>query len=221
MVVPVPCRLLAALKLLISTLPATRSPIVRGTTTIPYGLTSPLAGTVLATVVMVESSHPRSFPRQARTRSATPQQGWRPEPLPNGTAVVGSCLSLRRPGRAPGQSACPECWGGAGKAEEDLSLNRTGPPAPHTYTGMYKWAVRGAPRFSTGWHQLAAPAAVTAARCCVRRAPPSSTPPLCPWWQASAQPSSTTRRCAGSSTTGSSATPGPPCAPWHGSGHPG
>src|SRR5690242_4410448 len=42
-VVPVPCWFLL-LKLLTSTSPATRRPVLRGTTATPYGLTSPLAG---------------------------------------------------------------------------------------------------------------------------------------------------------------------------------
>ena len=46
MVVPVPWALAASLKLLTSTPPRTRFPVLEGTTTIPYGLTSPLAGTV-------------------------------------------------------------------------------------------------------------------------------------------------------------------------------
>src|ERR1700735_1787821 len=46
MVVPVPCTLAWSLKLLTRTLPRNRSPVVRGTTKTPYGLTSPLPGTV-------------------------------------------------------------------------------------------------------------------------------------------------------------------------------
>src|SRR5215831_157337 len=45
-VVPVPCRFLALLKLLIRTLPLTSEPSLLETSTVPYGLTSPLAGTV-------------------------------------------------------------------------------------------------------------------------------------------------------------------------------
>ena len=48
MVVPVPCTLDLVLKLLTRVSPLTRWPVVCGTTVIPYGLTSPLAGTVLA-----------------------------------------------------------------------------------------------------------------------------------------------------------------------------
>src|SRR5260370_319949 len=50
-VVPVPCRLAESLKLLTSTLFATNAPAVTGTTATPYGFTSPLAGTVEATVL--------------------------------------------------------------------------------------------------------------------------------------------------------------------------
>ena len=49
MVVPVPCRFDLALKLDTSTSPAISRPVVRRTTATPYGLTSPLAGTVDAT----------------------------------------------------------------------------------------------------------------------------------------------------------------------------
>src|SRR5215472_14123251 len=50
-VVPVPWKFLELLKLLTSTLPRTRRPWLRWTTAVPYGLTSPLAGTVDAIVV--------------------------------------------------------------------------------------------------------------------------------------------------------------------------
>jgi hypothetical protein len=43
----------AALKLLMSRFPFTKFPTVFGTTKIPYGFTSPFAGTVEAMVVMV------------------------------------------------------------------------------------------------------------------------------------------------------------------------
>src|SRR6185437_270684 len=56
MVVPVPCRFEAALKLLTSTLPSCRAPADSGTTATPYGLTSPLAGTVDAIWVMFVST---------------------------------------------------------------------------------------------------------------------------------------------------------------------
>src|SRR5579872_2011256 len=49
-VVPVPWRLDLALKLLTRTSPAVRSPLLAGTTAIPYGLTSPFLGTVEARV---------------------------------------------------------------------------------------------------------------------------------------------------------------------------
>ena len=45
-VVPVPCTLALLLKLLTRTLPRNRSPVLRGMTATPYGLTSPLPGTV-------------------------------------------------------------------------------------------------------------------------------------------------------------------------------
>ena len=45
-VLPVPCRLDLALKLLIRTFPACRRPSLCRTTKMPYGLTSPLNGTV-------------------------------------------------------------------------------------------------------------------------------------------------------------------------------
>src|SRR6185312_2345036 len=51
MVVPVPCRFARLLKLLTRTSPATSRPVDRFTTTVPYGLTSPLAGTVDATTL--------------------------------------------------------------------------------------------------------------------------------------------------------------------------
>src|SRR5262249_16508979 len=50
-VVPVPCRFLALLKLLIRTLPLTSERWLWGTRAVPYGLTSPLAGTVEPIVV--------------------------------------------------------------------------------------------------------------------------------------------------------------------------
>ncbi len=50
-VVPVPCRFLALLKLLIRTLPLTSEPWLLVTSAVPYGLTSPLAGTVEPIVV--------------------------------------------------------------------------------------------------------------------------------------------------------------------------
>src|SRR5215469_17383623 len=52
-VVPVPCRFLELLKLLTRTLPLTRRPVLRGTTATPYGLTSPLCGTVEAIVLIL------------------------------------------------------------------------------------------------------------------------------------------------------------------------
>src|SRR5664279_1062748 len=52
-VLPVPCRLPAALKLLTSTEPPCSLPTVRGTTATPYGLRSPLAGTVEEIVLSV------------------------------------------------------------------------------------------------------------------------------------------------------------------------
>src|SRR5580704_13140493 len=45
-VVPVPCTFALLLKLLTSTSPRYRRPVLCGTTATPYGLTSPLAGTV-------------------------------------------------------------------------------------------------------------------------------------------------------------------------------
>ena len=51
MVRPVPCRFFLLLKLLMSTLPRCRSPWVCWMTTVPYGLTSPLPGTVEAIVL--------------------------------------------------------------------------------------------------------------------------------------------------------------------------
>src|SRR6516162_1427652 len=51
MVVPVPCTLALSLKLLTRMLPGPRFPVLRGMTATPYGLTSPLAGTVDARVV--------------------------------------------------------------------------------------------------------------------------------------------------------------------------
>src|SRR5262245_14797420 len=50
-VVPVPCRFLTLLKLLIRTLPLTSEPWFLETSAVPYGLTSPLAGTVEPIVV--------------------------------------------------------------------------------------------------------------------------------------------------------------------------
>src|SRR5579884_1345823 len=47
-VVPVPCSFAELLKLLMSSSPRASNPTLRGTVTIPYGLTSPLAGTVVA-----------------------------------------------------------------------------------------------------------------------------------------------------------------------------
>ena len=52
MVVPVPWALAVSLKLLTSTSPRYRWPVLRGTTATPYGLTSPLAGTVEATTLV-------------------------------------------------------------------------------------------------------------------------------------------------------------------------
>src|ERR1700690_2290012 len=52
---PVPWRLELALKLLMSTSLLTRCPIVRGTTAMPYGLMSPLPGTVDPITVCVGS----------------------------------------------------------------------------------------------------------------------------------------------------------------------
>src|SRR5580700_10369613 len=52
-VVPVPCRFALLLKLLIRMLPLIRDPVLRGTRAMPYGLTSPLAGTVEATTEML------------------------------------------------------------------------------------------------------------------------------------------------------------------------
>src|ERR1700722_9211819 len=87
MVDPVPCALLALLKLLTSTPPCTRSPVLWGTTTIPYGLTSPLAGTVegpgttlencdrkaggFACAFPVVSATPRVVPTSETTASPT------------------------------------------------------------------------------------------------------------------------------------------------------
>src|SRR5579885_665316 len=73
MVVPVPCKFLLLLKLLTSTSPCTRSPALRGTTTTPYGLTSPLRGTVEATVLMVPgwiNDEETAAPRLAAKASA-------------------------------------------------------------------------------------------------------------------------------------------------------
>src|ERR1700733_4544360 len=55
-VVPVPCWLAPLLKLLMRKRPSTRSPLVRGTRAIPYGLTSPFAGTVVLMVLTVSRS---------------------------------------------------------------------------------------------------------------------------------------------------------------------
>ncbi len=52
MVVPVPWAFAELLKLLTSTSPPYRWPVLRGTTATPYGLTSPLAGTVEATTLV-------------------------------------------------------------------------------------------------------------------------------------------------------------------------
>src|SRR5579863_9906132 len=55
MVVPVPCRFVESLKLLIRMWPARRLPTVRLTCAMPYGLTSPFPGTVEAMVLIVLS----------------------------------------------------------------------------------------------------------------------------------------------------------------------
>src|SRR5271167_4695684 len=52
MVVPVPCRLELLLKLLIRMFPWTSEPELFGTRAMPYGFTSPLAGTVEAMTEM-------------------------------------------------------------------------------------------------------------------------------------------------------------------------
>ena len=52
-VVPVPCMFLELLKLLTRTSPWTRLPWLCWTTAVPYGLTSPLAGTVDAIMVVL------------------------------------------------------------------------------------------------------------------------------------------------------------------------
>src|SRR5215813_6616057 len=49
---PVPCRFLELLKLLTRISPLCRRPWLRWTTTTPYGLTSPLCGTVDATLLV-------------------------------------------------------------------------------------------------------------------------------------------------------------------------
>src|SRR5580704_15376272 len=61
-VVPVPCTFALLLKLLISTSPRCRKPTLRGTTATPYGLTSPLAGTVDA-IVLTWCSGPMKDPK--------------------------------------------------------------------------------------------------------------------------------------------------------------
>src|SRR5580700_5664271 len=63
MVVPVPWALAASLKLLTSTPPWTRFPVLQGTTAIPYGLTSPLVGTVdgPGTTLLNWARNPRGF----------------------------------------------------------------------------------------------------------------------------------------------------------------
>src|SRR5580692_220674 len=53
MVVPVPCRFITLLKLLIRNSPSIRFPLLSGTRATPYGLTSPLDGTVELRMVMV------------------------------------------------------------------------------------------------------------------------------------------------------------------------
>src|SRR5579862_9561694 len=62
MVVPVPCRLELLLKLLIRILPRTSFPTLRGTRKTPYGLMSPLAGTVEETTVMLPERRPAGCP---------------------------------------------------------------------------------------------------------------------------------------------------------------
>src|SRR6516162_3859582 len=57
-VVPVPCTLALSLKLLTRMSPAVSRPAEAGTTATPYGFTSPLAGTVEATLV-----RPCNWPR--------------------------------------------------------------------------------------------------------------------------------------------------------------
>src|SRR5580704_715874 len=52
MVVPVPCALVLSLKLLTSTSPRCKRPVLCGTTATPYGLISPLAGTVEAMILV-------------------------------------------------------------------------------------------------------------------------------------------------------------------------
>src|ERR1035437_1300859 len=64
-VLPVPCRLELALKLLTSTSFFTRLPIVRGTTAMPYGLMSPLAGTVDPITVCVGKVRRKGGPAAA------------------------------------------------------------------------------------------------------------------------------------------------------------
>ena len=50
MVVPVPCRFALLLKLLTRMLPSVSEPLLFGTRAMPYGFTSPFAGTVDAIV---------------------------------------------------------------------------------------------------------------------------------------------------------------------------
>src|SRR5579872_6886538 len=71
-VVPVPCRFAALLKLLTRMFPLVSEPAVAGMTATPYGLTSPLAGTVEATTLIVDAlagtSKMPAVPSATRTR---------------------------------------------------------------------------------------------------------------------------------------------------------
>src|ERR1035437_170145 len=62
MVVPVPCKLALLLKLLTKISPLTRSPLLCCTTATPYGLISPLLGTVEAIILFVFSDPRNELP---------------------------------------------------------------------------------------------------------------------------------------------------------------
>src|SRR6266566_4604174 len=79
-VVPVPRRFALLLKLLISVSPATRSPVEVGTVTMPYGLTSPLLGTVDATVLIVCRGPMNELPAALALACATTSEAVAPAP---------------------------------------------------------------------------------------------------------------------------------------------
>src|SRR5664279_2822743 len=148
-VLPVPCRLPAALKLLTSTEPPCSLPTVRGTTATPYGLRSPLAGTVEEIVLSVLTD-PRKVGAAAAAVIPIPTIIVAAAPTAVSIRVIRAMTTSRDQGRqAP--DVPPASW------EHDLRASKVQPPQQTTIVG------RGSPT-RPGGRRHRTPAGLTGRR---------------------------------------------------------